>query len=91
MRNLFTRTFLLVEKSIKRASITFGSLHVEERKTFVTLNTLFAIKERTGDRTVCNIMVLSATLIILFDDVVDGLPPKYPIGGVKIRLEYGRT
>ncbi len=55
------------------------------------MNALFAIEERSSDGAVGNVMILPAALIVLLDDVVDGLTAEDPIGGVKIRLEYSGT
>lgn len=34
-------------------------------------------------------MVLSGALVVLFDEVVDGLPAEYPVGGVEVGLVDG--
>lgn len=91
MRYLLACTLLFVEKSIIRACITFGCLHIEERKAFFALNALLTIEERSCNGAIGNVVILSATLVVLFDDIIDSLAPKDPIGGIKIGLKDSRT
>ena len=50
----------------------FSIFDIENRSLFGTNNTLFASEERFIKGTIGDIVVLYASLIVLFDEIVDG-------------------
>jgi len=62
-----------IEFGIERALFAFGGLNIENGSRLLAFGAFGAIIEREIKWTVSYIVVQSATLIILFDDVIDRL------------------
>ena len=68
------------------AGLAFLSLHVENRRLSLTLDTLSPVVERSLDRTVRNAVVVLGSFNVLFDQVVDILLSQNPVLSIDVAL-----
>jgi hypothetical protein len=92
MRHLLAYPYTCIDFSILWTIITLFLLHIEQRLVLTrTLYTILTIKKWKLVRTVCNIMVLNTSLVVLLNEIVNTLITQDPVTGVKITLEHSCT
>lgn len=67
--------------------IALFCFHIENRIFTLARDALFAIEEGSGNRAVCNIRILHASLVVLFNNAVDTLSAEYPVYSIEIALK----
>lgn len=67
MLYIFAIVLFLVEFGLFRTGHAFHGLHIEQRSLFFTFDAFLSVEERSGNGTVGNVVVLTTSLIILFN------------------------
>lgn len=91
MGNLFTNSQSSVYLGIEGAEFAVLFEHIEDFFGGMTGDALLSVKEGEFQRTVGDVIILYTSLVVFFDQIVDGLTAEDPIGGVDVALEDGGT
>jgi hypothetical protein len=78
-----------INLGIKRTELALFGEHIKDSFWFSTGNAQFSIEVGELKRTVGDVIILHAALVVFFDEVINGLAAQYPVGGVDIALEDG--
>ncbi len=91
MRDLLAHSQATINLGIIRAELTFFCEHIKDGFRFSTSDALFSIEVGEFKRTICDVIILHAALVVFFDEVINGLTTQYPVGGVDVALKDCRA
>lgn len=81
----------VIDMGVFGAVNAFSILNVEDGGFFGADDAFLTIEERSIEGAIGDIIVLNASLVVLFDQVVDGEGAQNPALGVDVSLEDGWT
>ena len=70
--------------------LTFSKLHIEYVEETIAVNAVGSVEKGSGEGTIADSFVELTPLVVLVDQVGDGLPAEDPVTGEQIGLEDSR-